>query len=667
MPLVYRAVLSDSDGAITRAVEPLFEQWLKDKRLVGEEFRLAPEMSAPLREAENPAWLQHHHAPGRRKGDDGVHRLRLIEESEEQRWITTVTWRRLQSQQQVLDLATGLRAEQLSLTDDEGWSSSSWAWIDLEHEPSGGRPVSRPGSPRIVRSLMAAGEAHDGSLPLTAEPFKITAQHVSELVGYLRDPRRRVPVAVFAHDAKRAYDQADLARRLARDLAGVAAVFVLTDPIATQALAEALPPDFAVYGGALRTYLPGALSEDDTPTRHRVLGRVSLAALGPRAFPALKDQVLQLSARRPPPVDGFAVRRGVPATTIPTQTQTQTQTPPPSPAPAASPAPAPAAAPAPAPAQREAVDDASPLPWFARQVRRIKQALGANDTARVDSLPEAQESLANAVDELIQRLSRTGSDKDEATSTQQYELEERLRASDEDRVVLETLFNEASDESKETQRLLADLREDHELLQVELADNLRSSDRLRRRSRWLARQTTTTVEDPAAEDFTEVPASVAEVVALARERLQHLVVGAVDQDAAELDVQPGASLYAAKTWDALLALDSYAGARSSGAFSGGFRQWCMEPPDDGIAISARAVAMNESETVETTPALRTKRVFRVPAQVSADGRQYMPAHVKLVKRGEAAPRLYFHDDSGGATSKVYVGYVGRHLPTARFD
>lgn len=665
MPLVYRAVLSDSDGAITRAVEPLFVQWLKDKRLVSEDFRLAPEVSAPLREAENPAWLQHHHAPGRRKGEEGVHRLRLIEESEEQRWITTVIWRRLQPQQQVLDVATGPRAEQLSLTDDEGWTSSSWVWIDLEHEPSGGRPVSRPGSPRIVRTLMAAGEAHDGSLPLTAEPFKITAQHVGELVGYLRDPRRRVPVAVFAHDAKRAYDQAELARRLARDLAGVAAVFVLTDALATQALAGALPPDYAVYGGALRTYLPGALTEEDTPTRHRVLGRVSLAALGPRAFPALKDQVLQLSARRPPPVDGFAVRRVAPATTAPTPIATSA----PSPAPAASPAPAPAPAPAPTPpAQQEAVGETSPLPWFARQVRRIKQALGASDsTARLDSLPEAQESLASVVDELIQRLSKVGSGEDEATSTQRYELEERLRASDEDRVVLETLFNEASDESKETQRLLADLGEDHELLQLELADNLRISDRLRRRSRWLARQTTTTVEDPATEDFTEVPAFVAEVVALARERLQHLVVGAVDQDAAELDVHAGASLYAAKTWDALLALDSYAAARSSGVFSGGFRQWCMEPPDDGIAISAQAVAMNESETVENTPALRTKRVFRVPAQVSVDGRQYMPAHVKLVKRGEAAPRLYFHDDSGGATGKVYVGYVGRHLPTARFD
>ena len=657
MPLVYRAVLSDSDGAITQVVEPLFLQWLKDKKLVGEEFRLAPGLSAPLSDAENPAWLQHHHAPGKRKGDDGLRRLRLVEESDEQRWITTITWRRRLPQQQMLDVAVGSRAEELSLTDDDdgGSAPESWVWIDLEHEPSGGRPLRRPGSPRIVRTLMAAGEAHDGMLPLTSEPFEITAQHVEELVGYLRDPRRRVPVAVFAHDARRAYDQAELATRLARDLAGVAAVFVLADGLATQALAEALPPDYAVYGGALRTYLPGVLADEDTPTRHRVLGRVSLAALGPRAFPALKDQVLQLSARRPPPVDSSAMRRAAPATGMPIAGH----------APAASPAPAPVPAP---PSQPKAATAVDPLSWFAGQIRRVRQTLGAGDLVpQLDALPVAQEALASAVDELIERLARTSTADASSSSTQQDQLAERLRTYEEDRQVLETLFSEASDEAKEAHRVLADLRDEHELLQLELAENLRSSDRLRRRNRWLAQLSTTSATEQVVEDFIEVPPFVAEVVALARKRLPHIVVGAVDQDAAELDVHAGASLYAAKTWDALLALDSYASARSSGAYSGGFRQWCLTPPDDAVAISAQAVAMNESETVENTPGLRAKRLFRVPHEVNVQGRQYMPAHVKLVKRGEAAPRLHFYDDSGGLTGKVYIGYVGRHLPTARFD
>ena len=43
----------------------------------------------------------------------------------------------------------------------------------------------------------------------------------------------------------------------------------------------------------------------------------------------------------------------------------------------------------------------------------------------------------------------------------------------------------------------------------------------------------------------------------------------------------------------------------------------------------------------------------------------MPAHIKVVKRGWPCPRLHFHDDTA-RTGKIYVGYLGEHLPTARF-
>ncbi len=77
--------------------------------------------------------------------------------------------------------------------------------------------------------------------------------------------------------------------------------------------------------------------------------------------------------------------------------------------------------------------------------------------------------------------------------------------------------------------------------------------------------------------------------------------------------------------------------------------------------------MTESQTVDTNPTLRSKRIFAVPGEVNEERAQYMPAHVKLVKRGEAAPRLHFHDDSAGKTGVIHVGYIGPHLPTARFS
>ncbi len=432
MPLVYRAVLHDSDGAITSAVEPLFRQWLVDKKLVDEDFQIVHGTSTPLMQAENPTWLQHHHVPGRGKSQDELRRLRLVEESPEDRWITTVVWRRAVPTQEALSLDVKPTGEQLALT-DHVFRTGPWVWVDLEHEPLGGRPLQRPGSPRLVRSLMAAGEAYDSTLPLTAEPFTVRAGHVKELAGFVRDPDRRVPVVVFAHDSKRAYDQANLSDRLARDLAGVAAVFVLADAQATHALAQALPPDYAVYGGALRTYLPGAGQGDDSPSRHRVLGRVSLTALGPRAFPALKDQVLQLSTRRPAPVDSFLVRRQAAILTTPPPT---------------------------APAARPAPTADTPLQWLSHQVRRIRSALSQRLVEpEFSDVGAAQTALAGEVDQLLERaLEQPGLQVTPAPSEERQQLTEQLARIEQDRTLLETLFGEASNELESANASLAEVR-----------------------------------------------------------------------------------------------------------------------------------------------------------------------------------------------------------------
>ncbi len=110
----------------------------------------------------------------------------------------------------------------------------------------------------------------------------------------------------------------------------------------------------------------------------------------------------------------------------------------------------------------------------------------------------------------------------------------------------------------------------------------------------------------------------------------------------------------------------YAAAVAGERFSGNFHLWCQQQSGSSKAVSAAAVALVESETVDGHPQLRGKRIFDVPVEVSPDGRQYMPAHIKIVKRGTPAPRLHFHDDTRGTTGRVHIGYVGAHLPTAQF-
>ena len=64
--------------------------------------------------------------------------------------------------------------------------------------------------------------------------------------------------------------------------------------------------------------------------------------------------------------------------------------------------------------------------------------------------------------------------------------------------------------------------------------------------------------------------------------------------------------------------------------------------------------------------LRKLRIFPVSHEIDSSESIYMGAHLKIAN-GLLAPRLYFHDDTWGKTQKIHVGYVGRHLPTERFD
>lgn len=163
-----------------------------------------------------------------------------------------------------------------------------------------------------------------------------------------------------------------------------------------------------------------------------------------------------------------------------------------------------------------------------------------------------------------------------------------------------------------------------------------------------------------------LPSSVVEVLELASTRLRFLVIGPTADAAAGLDVHPQAERWALKIRQASAALDSYAKARSTGKWANSFSAWCQEPLSGGSAVPATWAALNESETTNAVARLRDARTFPVPRSVDPLGRLYMPAHVKIQQGGSPCPRVHFHDDAGGSSARIYVGYVGDHLPTASF-
>ncbi|WP_430784539.1 hypothetical protein [Actinoplanes sp. G11-F43] len=452
-----------------------------------------------------------------------------------------------------------------------------WVWLDLEHRRTPDTAPVRPGSPRLIRDLLAAVEGVDASLPLTAEVLTITESHVGELCGWLFDTGRRVPVIVFSPDPQMAEQQERFAAKLARDVTGVAVVVRLRDASAAAAFSRRVGPHLHVYGGGMRTYLPGLVPNEPFPRRHRILSAASMRALGQRSANAVRDQVLALSTRRAQPASYVLVRRAL-----------------------------------------------------------------SRGSAEVER---------NALQDLLRKSQREAADEIAMLYAEVDDLTAQLAAEQVAREQVE------------------DVRLQWELGEIELNDLERDNDRLQARVRWLESQLATHQVHVAGQETPDrivPPGQVVEVLELAAARLPHLVIGPTADAAAGLDVHPQAERWALKVWQALTALNAYAAARAAGTWRNSFLAWCQEPPSGGIAVPATWVALSESETTGTTPRLRESRTFPVPAVVDPARRVFMQAHVKIQQGGSPCPRLHFHDDTGGRTGQVHVGYVGDHLPTANF-
>lgn len=80
-----------------------------------------------------------------------------------------------------------------------------------------------------------------------------------------------------------------------------------------------------------------------------------------------------------------------------------------------------------------------------------------------------------------------------------------------------------------------------------------------------------------------------------------------------------------------------------------------------MACNAKEARNDGSETVQANSRLRDTRIFEVAADVDLIGQILMLAHLKIAEGGgNLASRIYFHDDTGGKTGKIHVGFVGPH-------
>jgi hypothetical protein len=539
----------------------------------------------------------------------------------------------------------------------------------------------RPGSPRLVRDLLAAVEGTDGPLPLTSEVLDITESHVGELSSWLFDSRRRVPVIVFTPDPEYAEPQQRFAKTLARDVTGVAVVVRLVDADAAAAFTRHVGTHLHVFGGGMRTYLPGLQRMEPFPKRHRVLSAATMRAIGRRSANAVRDQVLGLSTRRTPPTSYPLVQRALARNLVERNLGERRRALRPPIAPPIQPELFPARAETPTiPGIDEAIGlSTSAIATSATQeANEVLRAMLAFASVDASSIPrtttESRDADVDAerqgLERLLERVLRAAS---EPTGVEP-DLTAKISTLEEDNTLLFAEVDVLQGQLAEYQQSSAEvekLRFDREFAELELIDAERTAEHLHARIRWLESELATAgvhvvgVATPA-KSLPEAPASLVEVIQLARKHLDRLAIGSTDDAAAGLDVHPQAELWAIKVWRALVALNAYAGSRAAGKWSNSFLAWCQEPPSGQPAIPATWVALKESETTNTMPKLREARTFRIPKAIQPAGTIYMPAHVKIQQGGTPCPRIHFHDDAGAITGKIHIGYIGDHLPTANF-
>ncbi|TDV52132.1 hypothetical protein [Actinophytocola oryzae] len=135
-------------------------------------------------------------------------------------------------------------------------------------------------------------------------------------------------------------------------------------------------------------------------------------------------------------------------------------------------------------------------------------------------------------------------------------------------------------------------------------------------------------------------------------------------NARELDQHEQIGTWARKTWAALLVLDDYARLTSEGVCSRGVHGYLENPPDGGHTYPLNKHARDESIDVHNNDKFRAARVFPVPFAVNPAREEFMGAHFRIARSGMISPRMHYFDGTA-TTGRVYVGYVGRHLPTKR--
>ncbi|MER5644289.1 hypothetical protein [Streptosporangium sp. NPDC002524] len=546
--------------------------------------------------------------------------------------------------------------------------------------------------PGFLPAYLRTARISDGGVQVEDGPVVLDEEGMDRFVPVMTEPRRRMPILVLSVDPQNPEAARSHADYLAGAVTGASLVVRLADLRTQNRFNKVMGKELGVFGGGIRTYLaPFDPAEERHPRRHPPMGAAMIRDQGAAALDRIVTGAVGDTVHRELPED---VRRTLqvvyrvlagradlseiaeaalrPAKTDSAREELR---------------------------RRMMAMTRRPAPTATTEVSAgesgpdtEKDTAEATDTEKTEETEKpggtGVEEVAQVVADMVVKELRGDLDaalglatSSQSSQTSGGDLARVLRElhtlgahlSGLRDVVTERRAGTSPPGDEEGDRPAAEagrLREEYRLLTEEHAEAVTSARKLAERVRWLegrlaeAGQPVYGVpeETPVFE-----PASLVEVLIEARESLRHIVVGDTDSAAARLDLDHPAQsrTWAAKAWDSLRALEDFARARSGGEFSGGFYEWCSHGSSGRLTIPTGMLSMRESKSVVTRAKFSDRRTFAVPPEVNPGGQVLMESHVKLRPVGYPAPRMYFHDDSGGATGKIWIGYLGEHLPNTR--
>ena len=567
--------------------------------------------------------------------------------------------------------------------------------------------------PRLVRDLISEGHCNDRGMPLSESLQSISDdRQVEELIGWIRDERRRASVVVAAPltdgsgegDLVAECRWKEILGSLTKDSLGCASYFLLT-PDAYRQFRERIGEECVMPRGSLRTYLPGFRPDDPTDRfRHRVLSAATLLRGYDEKNKRFRPELSAIIARTPceylwekgldkelrraqAPLDkkrltvptfyplreatesaellDERVRQRVAESlsvlsheaVLPVEESSKPElVKPEGAAPGAhvSDGSGSAVVAEPAPQRSESPH----LAWYEPLRRLIRRFLPSFSPRTPTDLTSGVMALSSGLDSMNRTYEELSSERDK--------LSGELQAAKE-------LLDGAADDSEE----IRTLKEDYDNLDRELSEAQEERENLARRNQYLEWK----VKNPGA---TDVERDFVEEQLDARptcmsEFFDRMTLGSFDtvtnyvvlsdpdgmmEDILKLDAL-ASSRYAAEFWNYVLVLRDYMRAREAGDFAGGnVHDYLANPPEGYRTCSAARHKSNESETVKGNEKMRRERTRPVPREVDPSGEIEMWAHFAPTHCDQNAPRMYYYADTK-TTGKVYIGYIGRHLTNTR--